>query len=130
MMAGELRYLSAQPERNFSQAVQAGDFLFVSGQVGQVTGGTDPGPQDFRAQADSALGRLVEAVVSAGGRPSDIVALRAFLADASYYTEYVEAKNHALGEACPSGTVVVAELLRSSLLIEVEAIAYIPPVAD
>lgn len=65
----------------YSQAVQAGGMLFVSGQLGLVPGtGQFAGP-DFESQARQALANMGAILAAAGCAVSDIVSVDVFVVD-------------------------------------------------
>lgn len=107
-----------------SQAVQAGEWLTLSGQVafsnGKMVGVDDPYEQALQCF------RNLQSVLEAAGVPqTNLVLLRCYLTDRAHYAEYARAKQAFLGEHAPASTaVVVSELLVAGLLLEVEAVAY------
>jgi enamine deaminase RidA (YjgF/YER057c/UK114 family) len=113
----------------YSQAVRAGNLLFVSGQVavderGQVVGGGD-----IRAHVDRVF-RNVRAVVEAGGSRLDLVTkLTIFTTSMDYLPAIREARRETFGAsgAYPASTLVqVSGLARPEFLVEVEATAVVP----
>jgi 2-iminobutanoate/2-iminopropanoate deaminase len=107
--------------------VQGGpDLLFVSGQVafdeaGQVRG------DDIESQADLTLRNLLRVLAAAGSGPGHLVKLTAFLTRRDHVEAYVAARERLLPECRPASTTVIAELVRPEMLIEVEAVAIVPP---
>jgi enamine deaminase RidA (YjgF/YER057c/UK114 family) len=110
----------------------AGDFLYISGQVAfdeaeQLVGEGDP-----EAQVDQVFANIARCLNEAGGGMSNLVHLRCFLTDAAVFPSYSARKAQLFeGITAPAATaVVVSALLDPRLLIEVEAVAYIPTKAD
>jgi 2-iminobutanoate/2-iminopropanoate deaminase len=107
----------------YSQAVRAGQLLFVSGQVpldpatGQIVAG------DITAQARRALDNL-KAVLTAGGRSfTDVVRTTIFLADMNDFAAVNEVYGQYFSEPYPArATVQVARLPKDSR-VEIDAIA-------
>jgi 2-iminobutanoate/2-iminopropanoate deaminase len=110
-----------------SQAVRAGDWISVSGQVA-LRDGEIVGIGDAAAQAEQCFANIEMALKAAGGTLADVVSLRCFLTVKSAYAGYSEIKNALFaGNPPASTTVVVSELLLPDLLMEVEAMAWSPP---
>jgi 2-iminobutanoate/2-iminopropanoate deaminase len=108
-----------------SQAVRAGDWIMVSGQValkdGEVVGIGDPA-----AQARQCFANIEAALAEAGATMTDVVTLRCYLTDKAAYAGYAEVKNVLFTIHPPaSTTVIISALLLPGLLMEVEAAAWI-----
>jgi len=97
-----------------------GRILFVAGQIVPVG--------DFVAQWDGALGRVIEVVRSAGGKPEDIGRMGIYLTDRPAYlanlTPLGEVHRKHMGRHYPAMAVVeVKSLVDSKALVEIEAVA-------
>ena len=108
----------------YSQAVRAGGFLFLSGQLGldPATGALREG---VAAQAEQALDNLAAVLKQAGAGFGDVVKTTIFLADMADF----QAVNAAYGERFPDrpparSTVQVAALPRGGL-VEIEMVAHL-----
>ena len=108
----------------YSQAVWAGGFLFLSGQLGlePATGALREG---VAAQAEQALDNLAAVLKQAGAGFGDVVKTTIFLADMADF----QAVNAVYGARFPDrpparSTVQVAALPRGGL-IEIEMVAYL-----
>lgn len=114
----------SMPAGPWSQGVQAGSLLFVSGQVGEDAGGVIVDAKDFRTQAARALENVAQVVRAAGGTKADIVKITAFLTDVRHFPAYNDVRRAFFGDRFPASTsVVVKELARPEYLLEIEAIA-------
>ncbi len=106
----------------YSQAVRAGDFLFVAGQAGldPVTGA--PAGDTFEAQARQAFENLSTVLRAAGSGLEQVVKTTIFLADATAFPMM----NQLYGEYFPHNPPVrstpIVQLPRG-LLISIECIA-------
>ena len=110
----------------YSQAVRAGQLLFVSGQVpldpatGQIVSG------DIAAQTRRVFDNL-GAVLKAGGRSfADVVRTTVFLADMNDFGGMNEVYARYLVDPPPARATVQVARLPRDVRIEVDAIAVIP----
>ena len=99
---------------------KGGRILFVAGQIVPVG--------DFVAQWDGALGRVMEVVRAAGGRPENIGRMVAYITDRPAYlanlTPLGEVHRKHMGRHYTAMAVVeVKSLMDSKALVEIEAIA-------
>ena len=102
--------------------------LFLAGQVGNRPDGTLP--ESLEDQAVQALENIRLILASQGARPEHIVKLTFYAAARPASLAKVNAKRTAMfaGTAPPPSTwVQVAGLARPEYLIEVEAVAAVPP---
>lgn len=110
----------------YSQAVRAGDLLFVSGQVAWDEKGEVVGPGDARAQAEQAFANL-RAVLEQAGSGLDRVAKITMLATSRDHLVALREVRHRvfdpLGHYPAATFAVVAGLAAPELLVEIEAIA-------
>jgi enamine deaminase RidA (YjgF/YER057c/UK114 family) len=101
-------------------AARGGRILFVAGQIAPVG--------DFVAQWEGALGRVMEVVRSAGGKPESIGRMVAYITDRAAYlanlTALGEVHRKHMGRHYPAMAVVeVKSLMDSKALVEIEAVA-------
>ena len=124
----ELR-VPGQPEplSHYTDAVRAGDLLFVSGCIALDAEGALVGEGDVVAQARQAFGNL-GAILQAGGCGfPDVVKVTVFLTDVDDRARINPVRQELFGDARPASTLVeVSRLAVPGALIEVEAVASIP----
>ncbi|MHB8293958.1 MAG: RidA family protein [Acidimicrobiales bacterium] len=114
---------SAPPGGAYSQAVVAGGFAFVSGQVPvRPSGEKVTGP--FSEQAAQAFANLAAVAEAAGGSLADAVRVGVFLDDLSNFAEMDLVYREFFGEPRPARTTVQAGL--PGFAIEVDAIVALP----
>ena len=109
-----------------SQAIRAGDLLFVSGQAGYdddgqiVQGG-------FGAQATQAFANLERALRAGGASFADVVKVTIFVTDmAANFPTVVERRRQHFSPPYPADSIVeVAGLYTPEAQIEIEAIAVV-----
>jgi 2-iminobutanoate/2-iminopropanoate deaminase len=110
----------------YSQAVRAGAFLFVSGQIpltpitGQLVAG------DVRAQARRALENLRGILQSQGVSLQDVVKTTVFLTDINQFAAINEVYAEYFNDAPPARTTVEVSRLPKDALVEIDAIAVMP----
>lgn len=110
----------------YSRTVRAGPFVFVAGTTGTVAGRV-VSPGDAYAQTVQALRNVEAALVLAGARMTDVVQTRLSVTDLSRWEEVGRAHAEAFDAAFPvSAMVGVSALIDPEMLVEVEAVAYLP----
>ncbi len=108
----------------YSRAIRAGDFIFVSGTVGIELDGTY-GP-NVEVQTRRALSITVAAIETLGGKVSDVVRTRVYLADINGWDKVGEVHQEFFGSIRPAMTMVqIARLIDASALVEIEVEAVI-----
>jgi 2-iminobutanoate/2-iminopropanoate deaminase len=114
----------SKPLGPYTPAVRAGDFIFVSGQLGMRDGAlVDGGVAGQTAQAVTNLGQQLE---SMGASLTDVVKTTCFLIDmdtfATFNTAYVEG----FGDHRPARSTIAVRELPAGGQVEIEAVAYAP----
>lgn len=106
----------------YSQAVQVGDTVYLSGQIGLdpasmnlVEGGLD-------AQARQVLTNLRAVAQATGGDLSDIVKLNVYLPDLSQFARVNEIMAEVFSEPYPARAAVGVAALPKGALIEIEGV--------
>jgi aryl-alcohol dehydrogenase-like predicted oxidoreductase/enamine deaminase RidA (YjgF/YER057c/UK114 family) len=125
--AGRRRALSGTPWEGmagYCRAVRVGDRILVSGTTAthgdRVIGGADAG-----AQATFVLDKVIGAIESLGGRETDLVRTRIFVARAADWEPVARAHGARLGHVQPVNTLVEARLIGAEYLVEIEAEAVV-----
>ena len=114
------------PVAPYSQAVKAGDFLFISGQVpiDPKTGKAVMG--DIAIQTKQVLENIKSILGAAGLSLKDVVKVTVFLKDVKDFKKMNETYGTFFKEDPPARTTVQAQLAMEELLIEIDAVAYFP----
>ena len=109
----------------YSQAVRAGDFLFVSGQIpldpgtGQLVGG------DIAAQTRQVMANL-DAVLKAGGASfDDVVRATIYLADMADFAVVNEIYGAAFAAPAPARATVQVGRLPRDARVEIDVVAHL-----
>lgn len=117
----------AEPISHFTDAVQAGDLLFVSGVVPVDANRELVGGDDVVAQARKVFENMGEVLAAAGASFADVVKVTVFLTDVDDRPLVNTVRQEVFGETRPASTLVeVSALVIPGARIEVEAVALVP----
>ena len=114
-----------QPIGPYSQAVKAGNMVFISGQlpIYSATGKMCEGPMEECARL--ALINLQQIVAKAGGSMNSVVKVNIFLTDIDRFDRVNAAYTEFFKEPFPSRSIIEVSRLPAGASIEIEAIAVI-----
>ena len=117
----------SEPISHYTDAVRAGDLLFVSGIVAVDVAGKLVGGDDVVAQARQVFENMREVLAAAGCGFEDVVKVTIFLTDVDDRPKINRVRQKVFGEARPASTLVeVPRLAVPGARIEVEAVALVP----
>jgi 2-iminobutanoate/2-iminopropanoate deaminase len=110
----------------FSEAVRAGDFLFLAGQVGddRATGKLVPG--GIVPEARQTLQHIKEVLERNGSSLADVVKCTVFLADIGEWSTFNTVYREFFKKPFPARSALGASGLAQGARVEVECIAYAP----
>lgn len=111
----------------YSQAVEAGGLLFLSGQlpVNPATG--DMAPSEIKAQTEAVIKNL-EAILKAEGLSlENVLKTTVFMADLGQFAQMNEVYGRFFASGHPARATVEVKALPKAALVEIEAIAERPP---
>lgn len=115
-----------EPLIGYSRVVVAGPLVFVAGTTGTVDGRV-VGPGDAYAQTIQAFRNVETALASAGAGLDDVVQTQLFVTDISRWEEVGRAHRELFGDVRPVTAMVgISALIDPEMLIEVQAVAYLP----
>ena len=106
----------------YSQAIDAGAFLFISGQI-PVNPATGEIPEGITAQARQSLANVKAILAEAGLTMDNVVKTTVFLADMSLFGPMNEVYAEAFSAPFPARSAVAVRELPKQVLLEVEVIA-------
>jgi 2-iminobutanoate/2-iminopropanoate deaminase len=116
-----------EPFSHYTDAVRAGDLLFVSGCIAVDSTGQLVGEHDVVAQTRKVFENL-EVTLKAGGADfSDVVRVTVYLTDIDDRAAINPVRQEFFGESRPASTLIeVSKLVLADARIEIEAVALVP----
>lgn len=116
------------PAGPYSQAIKAGGFVFVSGQLplDPRTGGV-VSAGDIRAQTQAVIEAIGAILASCGGSLRDVVKTTVFLADLGDFAGMNEIYEQAFSAPYPARSTVEVSRLPPGMSIEIDAVAIARP---
>ncbi|HZA86408.1 MAG TPA: RidA family protein [Acidimicrobiales bacterium] len=113
-----------EPISHYTDAVRAGDLLFVSGIVPVDAEGALVGGSDVVAQAEQVFALLGRVLAAAGAAPGDVVKVTLYLLDKDDRPRINPVRQRFFGTARPASTLVeVSGLAVAGARLEVDAVA-------
>ena len=107
------------PKLPFSPAIKAGDYIFVSGQVGFEDAKTGEAIKDIESQTRQCLENIKKVLEAAGSTLSDVVKVNIFLRNADDFAKVNEIYNSYFPRDHPARSTVVPGLVMPHMLIEI-----------
>lgn len=108
----------------YSQAVKAGNFIFVSGQL-PIDAKTGMMPSDIKEQTKQSLENIKAILAEAGASMDNVVKATVYLADMSYFGPMNEVYGEYFkGGVYPARAAFAVKELPKQALLEIEVIAY------
>jgi len=118
--------LANTPKIPLSSGVRAGDFIFVSGQVGYEDPKTGREVKSIEAQTAQCLENVKTVLEAAGSVMTDVVKVNIYLKNATDFEKMNEVYRRYFTKDLPARCTVVPALTQPKMLIEIECIAYSP----
>jgi 2-iminobutanoate/2-iminopropanoate deaminase len=109
----------------YSQAIQAGDFLFISGQIPLVPETGLLVSEDIRAQTEQVMKNLRAVCEAAGGALNKIVKCTVFMTDLSQFQAMNEVYAKHFAEHKPARSTIQVAALPRGASVEIEAVMYV-----
>lgn len=109
----------------YSQAVRAGDFVYLSGQIPLDPATMEVVSGDFRDRAVRVFTSLEAVTRAAGGALEDVVKLNIYLTDLGQFTTVNEVMSEFLDEPYPARAAVGVASLPKGVDIEIEGVMYL-----
>jgi reactive intermediate/imine deaminase len=116
----------AEPISHYTDAVRAGDLLFVSGIVPVDGNGRLIGGDDVVEQTRAVLENMRTVLAAADAGPADVVKVTVFLTDVDDRTRINPVRQEFFGDVRPASTLVeISALAVPGAKIEVECVAVV-----
>ena len=106
----------------YSQAIRAGDFVFVSGQVGMRPGETTPVGDSIEEQTEQTLANVRAILEAAGSGLDRLVKTTVYLTTLENFAGMNEVYRKHVGDV-PPARATVAVGLPAGVIVEIDAIA-------
>jgi 2-aminomuconate deaminase len=136
MADGEVLAGQAAPRGRYPHLKRAGDFVYVSGTSARRPDNTIAGAMvdamgtaalDIRVQTRAVIETIREMLAAAGAQLSDLVQVTAYLVTMNDFGGYNEVYGEFFDSTGPARTTVaVHQLPHPHILIEIQAVAYVP----
>ncbi len=110
----------------YSRAVRVGDAVHVAGTTAVDETGAVVGVGDPYRQARFVYEKIATALAEAGASLADVVRVRTFVTDISWWTDVARAQGEVFSDIRPAATLVqVSALVEPELLVEIEVDAVV-----
>ena len=109
----------------YSQAIRAGDFVFVSGQLSLRPGEKEITGETIQEQTQLVLENLAAVLEAAGSGIEKLVKTTVFLQNLGDFQGMNEVYARHVGERPPARSTIEVAALPSGALVEIEAIAHL-----
>ncbi|GMW05052.1 MAG: reactive intermediate/imine deaminase [Dehalococcoides mccartyi] len=122
------KYFSAPGAQGpYSPAVRAGDYLYISGQIGHTDKEGKP-LAGVEAQTKRCLEKMAELLKDAGAYFDDVVKTTVFLKSQEDFAKMNSVYTTFFSAAKPARSTVIAGMVFPEIVVEIEAVAYLPGV--
>jgi 2-aminomuconate deaminase len=136
MADAEILSGKAKPRGKYPHYRRAGDFVYVSGTSSRRPDNTFAGARademgtvtlDIREQTRAVIANIADILHEAGASLKDVVQVTAYLVSMNDFGGYNEVYGEFFDESGPARTTVaVHQLPHPHILIEIQAVAYVP----
>lgn len=121
----------AEPVSHYTDAVAAGDFLYVSGCVASDETGALVGGDDIVAQTRQVLHNIASILDAAGALIGDVVKMTVYLTDVDDRSAIDAVRQEVFGDVRPASTLVeISRLAAPEARIEIDVVAFLGAVLE
>lgn len=106
----------------YSQAVQVGDFLYVSGQIPLATSGEIVGGEDIQAQTRQVIKNIMAIIQASDFKFEQILKATCYLTDMSEFQAFNEVYEEYMGNIAPARECVAVAGLPKGVKVEISVI--------
>ena len=116
-----------EPMSHYTDAVRAGDTLWISGMLALDADGSLVGGSDAVAQTEQIFRHLERVLSHCGAGFEKVVKVTVYLRDVNARPAINEVRKRYFGDSRPASTLVeVSALARPYALVEIDAVAHLP----
>lgn len=116
----------SEPISHYSDAVRAGDTVYVSGQASVDARGRLVGAGDVVAQTRQVLENMKAVLAAAGATLDDVVKVTVYLANCADRPKVNEVRKAYFGANRPASTLIgINEFAIEGMLVEIDAVAVV-----
>ena len=116
----------SEPISHYTDAVRAGNTIYVSGQGAIAEDGTLVGRGDVVAQTRKVLDNMTLALAAAGATLDDVVKVTVYLANVDDRPKVNEVRKEYFKDNKPASTLIeISRFAIEGMLIEIEAVAVV-----
>ena len=123
-MAKQVIDVPYPPPLPLSPGIRAGDYIFVAGQSGFQNRKTGEPIEGMQAQTRQCLEHVKQVLEIAGASLEDVVKVNVFLRDGADFEKMNEVYRTYFPKDQPARSTIVTGLVRPTMLVEIECIAY------
>ena len=109
----------------YSQAIKAGDFIYISGQIPLDPKNMELVSEDFKDQINQVLANLNAIVTEAGCQLSDVIKLNVYLKDLTDFQSVNDQMSKMFSKPYPARAAIEVSRLPKDVLVEMDAVVYI-----
>ncbi|MFK7791885.1 MAG: RidA family protein [Devosiaceae bacterium] len=111
-----------EAQAGYSRAVVDGGFVYVSGTTG-FDYETMQMPQGIESQTRNTFATITDALTEAGSAMENVVRVRYYVTERANASAVMDIAGEVFGTIRPAATLVICELLRADMLVEIEVTA-------
>jgi enamine deaminase RidA (YjgF/YER057c/UK114 family) len=113
-----------EAQAGYSRAVVDGGLVYVSGTTG-FEYATMSMPEGIEAQTRNTFATISNVLEEAGGSIENVVRVRYYVTDRRHAEPVMDIAGEIFGTIRPAATLVICDLLREDMLVEIEVTAQI-----
>jgi len=121
----EVISMSKTEDHPYSSAIRAGEYIFLSGQIGYVDDGGNE-VKGIEAQTKQCLENMKHVLEVTGSSLGDVVKVTVFLVNIDNFAKMDEVYQSYFPKDHPARSTVITGLVHPDMLVEMECIAYHP----
>lgn len=114
-----------RPSYPYSPGTRGGNMIFTAGQVAWGSDGNIVGIDDIETQTRQTLSNVESVLIEGGANWSDVLKCNVYLKDMNDFQKMNHIFSEIFADNPPARTTVQTPMAEETMLIEIEAVAYI-----